>query len=44
METFHDVISGNQLLLVDFLATWCHLDALPQWRGAVSGEWCDVAG
>lgn len=23
METFHDVISGNQLVLVDFLATWC---------------------
>ncbi len=23
METFNDVISGNQLVLVDFFATWC---------------------
>lgn len=23
METFHDVIIGNQLVLVDFFATWC---------------------
>ena len=23
METFNDVISGDQLVLVDFFATWC---------------------
>lgn len=23
METFYDVVSGNQLVLVDFFATWC---------------------
>ena len=23
METFKDAISGNQLVLVDFFATWC---------------------
>ncbi|MGN0035988.1 MAG: thioredoxin [Bacteroidaceae bacterium] len=23
METFHDVISGDRLVLVDFFATWC---------------------
>lgn len=23
METFNDVISGSQLVLVDFFATWC---------------------
>ncbi len=23
METFYDVVAGNQLVLVDFFATWC---------------------
>ena len=23
METFYDVVTGNQLVLVDFFATWC---------------------
>lgn len=23
METFYDVVTGNQLILVDFFATWC---------------------
>lgn len=23
METFYNVVSGNQLVLVDFFATWC---------------------
>lgn len=23
METFYDVIAGDQLVLVDFFATWC---------------------
>ena len=23
METFYDIVSGNQLVLVDFFATWC---------------------
>ena len=25
METFYDVVAGDQLVLVDFFATWCHL-------------------
>ena len=23
METFYDVVAGDQLVLVDFFATWC---------------------
>ena len=43
METFYDVVTGNQLILVDFFATWCGpcrmmMPAIDKFRERMNGR------